>query len=412
MKKLSKDFLRKLRVIVLVGIAVYVALLCWICHTKFNNYGYDDFDLAIDAQSTWNILHGSIISSIHGIPFLGNHMRLILFLVAPIYAFFCSPLLLLYLQTFALGTAAWGIYLIAKHELPERWAVILGLVYLVYPPLIYLNLYEFHPVAFVVPFLIYMFYFYKTERFALYTIFFLLAMACQENIPLIAIAFAVYAFIDGKRGRWVFVPLITGLLYFCLCVFILMPHFNKGTIQFYNLYGSFGGSIPEIVKNIIVHPVKTAKIMFSSEKLIFLSSLLGPLGYLSLLSPLNLLPALPVLFQRLLSLRPSESTIVYHYQAEFIPFIFIAAIFAVRKALTFKHRITRKALTIILIFFPLASILATGVVVRIVHDIKNGFAENFLNSRKDALLSKIADDASVLATFEFQPIISIQDDVI
>jgi uncharacterized membrane protein len=89
--------------LVAAGMSAYVLIISTLCYLKFHTYSYTDFDLAVHAQSIWNILHESMDSSILGIPFLGNHMVLILYLVTPLYAPWSNPLLLLYLQTAVLS---------------------------------------------------------------------------------------------------------------------------------------------------------------------------------------------------------------------------------------------------------------------------------------------------------------------
>lgn len=389
--------------IVIAGIAAYVTLLCWACHAKFSAYAYGDFDLAHHSQSVWNILHGSLDSSILGIPFLGNHMAIILFLIAPLYLLFPSPLLLLYLQTLALGIGAWWIFMLARRELSEKWAAGLSLVYLIYSPLIYLNLYEFHPIALAVPFVTGMLYCYKAQRFRPFLILLLLALSCQENVALISVAFAFYALADRKRGLWFRVPLAVGIIYFWFAVIVIMPRLNNNTVQFIRLYGHLGESLPEVLRNAIVHPFYTLRFMFTAEKVVFLNALLGPVAYLSLLSPLSLLPASLVLVQRLLSIRASEATVVYHYQAEMIPFVFFAAIYGIKRLLKLKHRIIRPALGAALVFFPLASLLAGGTLPALYRALSSPSNNSFVRSRKDFVMRNLPNKASVLATFEFLP---------
>ena len=389
--------------IVAVGITLYVTLLCWTCHVKFQHYEYGDFDLALHAQSMWSILHGSLDCSILGIPFLGNHMVFILFLIAPLYAVFPSPLLLLYLQTLALGLGAWWIWLIARREVPEKWAAGLALAYLIYPPLIYLNLYEFHPIALAVPLLLGMLYYYKTERVGPFLTCLLLGLSCQENMALVAIALAGYAWFDRRRKLWLWAPLVAGIMYFWLAVFVIMPRLNNNTIQFIRLYSHLGESLPDILRNIIIHPLYTLTFMCRTEKLVFLSALLGPVAYLSLLSPLSLLPASLILAQRLLSIRLSETTIVYHYQAEFIPFIFFAAIYGIKRLLTCKHRAIRPALSIALVLFPLTAFLTSGILPTLRQILYAPENHSFIRSRKTFVIENLPHHASVLATFECLP---------
>ncbi len=380
---------------------VYVLLLGSIAQTRYIYYGFSDFDLAVHAQSTWNILHGSIDSSILGIPFPGNHMALILFLLAPFYAIFPSPLLLLHVQTMVLAAGAIGIFMLAKRELSVKWTAALAVVYLAYPPLIYMNLYEFHPVALASTFLIFMTCYYRAENFKAFLAFLVLALLCQENISLIIIAFAVFAFLDKRRGRWVWVPLLTGIIYLVLAVAVVMPHLNNNTIQFWQLYAHLGDSPSDAVINMIRHPILTLRIMTNADKMAFISSLLGPLGFLSLLDPLSLIPPLPILMQRLLSDRFTETKIMFHYQAEFIPFIFIASIYAVRRMQSWKFRLAHLLPVIILAVFPAAALVSSDIPARI----KGAYSLKATCNRvsKDKALACIPADCSVAATFDFLP---------
>jgi len=385
------------------AIIIYMLLFGLISYFNYVFYGFSDFDLAIHAQSVWNILHGSIDSSILGIPFPGNHMALILFLVAPFYAIFPCPLLLLFIQTTVLAMGAMGIYLLAKKELSEKWAAALAASYLVYPPLIYMNLYEFHPVALASSFLIFMMYFYKTENFKEFFAFLALTLLCQENLSLVIMAFAAYAFIDGRRGRWVWTPLALGTVYFILIIVIIMPRLNKNTIQFWQLYANLGDSPSNIALNIIRHPVLTLRIMTNPDKLAFVSSLFGPLGFLSILNPLTLLPSLPILIQRLLSDRFTETKIIFHYQAEFIPFVFVSAIYGIRRMLAWRFKVAHLLPIIILAVFPISAMISSDIPLRmkIAFNLRKNDSAAIMD--RNMALDKIPPGQPVAATFAFLP---------
>ena len=389
--------------VTLLLITIYIIFFGYICYLKFNSFAYYDFDLAIDAQTLWNITHGSIYSSIHGIPFLGNHMRLILFLVAPVYLIFPSALTLLYLQSFFLGLGAWGIYLIACRVIDESSAFLFAFLYLIYPALGYLNLYEFHPVALATCFLIFMFYFYQREKFKWFMLFLLLALSCQENIPLVLIFFSIYSFIQKRNKSWIIAPFIIGIIYFYLSFFVLMPFFGKNTIQFFKLYGHLGNSFPEIIKNIIFHPLAVFRFMFTPDKLLYLRALFGPLSFLGLLGPINLIPAIPLFLQHLLSRRVTEVTIYYHYQAELIPFIFISAIYGFKRLLNFRIiKDNYKIFQIIILLFALMYAFILGPYNWLLTELSM-YNKDHLDTQKERLISLIPEEASVLATFEFQP---------
>jgi len=390
---------RRIPALVTLLCVLYFAVVSVVCTVKYLNFGYDDFDLAVHSQSVWKICRGDFDSSILGIPFLGNHMALILFLVAPLYFLFPSPLLLLSLQTAVLAAGAWAVFMIARDEISEKWGLAFAAAYLIYPPLFLMNLYEFHPVALASTFLMFAWLCYRRKRFAPFLAMLLLAMLCQENISLIAASFGVYAWLKGRRNQWAWAPLILGTAFFIIEAGLVMPRLNQ-RVQFYRLYAHLGSSLPEIAQTIILHPFRTACLMLNPERLQFFNLLLAPLGYLSLLSPLSMIPAAPVFLQRLLSARATESAIIYHYQAEFIPFVFPAAILGLKRILGYRSAGAAKALAtgLLAVFPPLSLLMTLLIVPRLVPHSKRVPEAIDLQRR---IVRSIPPERSVVATFEF-----------
>ena len=387
------------------AIAAYVLLVSWVSGMRLASYDFADFDLAVHSQSMASILRGSLDSSILGVPFLGNHMVLILFLLAPFYALWPGPLLLLVAQSAALGAGAWCVYAIARRELPATWAAGLSLLYLVYPPLISLNLYEFHPVAFAVPLLLAALACYQSNRYGGFLACLALAMSCQENIALIAVGFSLYALVDRRSWRWVAVPFAAGALCFAVTVLWVMPHLNP-SIQFMKLYGHLGRTVPEALTNLVRHPVFAAKSTLSLPKLAFLSALLAPLAYLSLLRPARFLPVALVLAQRLLSSRTSEVSVAYHYQAEFIPFLFFAAAGGLGRIMELRWSLARRGAAAALVGLTTISLFASGIPNRLAHALTSSSEARRARESRDRAVALVPPDAAVLATFQFLPRLS------
>lgn len=390
--------------LVLLASLAYAVVLSLACYEKYRGVAYGDFDLAVHAQSVWNILHGSVDSSIFGISFLGNHMVLILFLVAPLYAVFMSPAFLLVLQTVLLASGAWFVFLIGRRLLPEGWAAALALIYLVYPPLTYLNLYEFHPIALSVPFLLAALYGFEAEQFKRFLLALGLAMACQENLCLVAVGFSLFALVRRRRGPWLWAPAAIGIAYLVLVFGFILPRFNPGIIQFTKLYEPFGSTLPQIAGTMGRHPFVTAGSLVAPHKLTFYSALLAPLGYVSLLSPLSLLPGALLMLQKILSTRLSEFTILYHYQAEYIPFIFFAAIHGTRRVLAIRHPAARTALGVVLVALPLFSLWGSHSPHALANALRTRTATNPRELQAAArMLAAIPAEARVMTTFTYQP---------
>jgi uncharacterized membrane protein len=111
-------------------------------------------------QVVWNTAHGHWFETSLGRAtnveligsYLGNHVRPILLLLAPFYRLWPDPRLLLILQSIALGLAAVPLYWIARRQAGDSTAtLIVACCYLAYPALGFLNLCDFHPIAFSIP---------------------------------------------------------------------------------------------------------------------------------------------------------------------------------------------------------------------------------------------------------------------
>jgi uncharacterized membrane protein len=387
--------------------AFYILFFSFVCFIRYNSFNYSDFDLAVYAQVLWNVLHGSMQSSILGIPFLGNHFDLILFLVVPIYAVFKSPLILLIIQSIFLGAGVVPLYLLVKHLLDKKFAFLFCVLYLSYPAIHFVNLYEFHPVAFVTFFLLFMLYYFEKEKFSSFLLFMFLSMSCKENIALGIFFFGLYILIFRKRSiKWSLAVLLSSCLYLIVSVKI-MDFFNKGTIEFGYIYSHIGKSLPEVGINLLKHPSDTFRYIVNYGNGKFLFQLLFPLGFLCILSPKVLFISLPFFLQQLLSIRPEDHAIEYHYAAKLIPFLFFGAAYGLK--LLLKSRYVSRHRNIFWAMLFILAILSNfmfGVLPKMPQYFSERYFKQDIDYSKQALVDKIPKDASVVTTFEFLPKLS------
>ena len=383
-----------------VFISLYIFYFGLISIIKFNSFAFYDFDLAVHDLSVWNILHGSIFNSILNIPFLGNHMNLILFLVAPLYLIFNHPLTLLFLQTLSLALTALPLYLLSKKILNENWALLIAILYLLYPALSYTNLYEFHPTVFATFFLTAAFYCYEAKSFNKFMVFSVLACLCQENIPLAIIMFGILALINRREKKWVIAPLLFGVIYL-LIILLIQAYFNNNTVQFFHIYMHLGDTPLGIITNFIKQPMILLQALARKQVLIYILQVFLPLAFLPFLSPLKLIPALPFFLQHTLSNRLSDLTIYYHYTAEIIPFLFVGLIYSVSSLLKRGWAKNEMLLKVSLLLVVVLSRIFFGPSFFILPHLVRQQQIDYLDAYKDNFVKKIPAQASVVATFEF-----------
>ncbi|MBI1871587.1 MAG: DUF2079 domain-containing protein [Chlamydiae bacterium] len=393
--------LDKERVILFLGITLYILTYFGICFLKYRSYSYHDFDLAHHAQTLSNMLQGSIETSILGIPFLGNHTHWILFLILPFYALWPSPLLLLFLQTLTLGLGAWPLYKIGKKWIHSSTGLIFAFAFLMYPALGYLNLFEFHPTSFALFFLLWTFWFFCNENLKLYSLFLGLSCLTQENLYFAAITLGLYGWRCHRSWKWIIPPLCLGIMGFMISLFWMIPHFNQGKVGFETLYSHLGSNWMDIFHNLFFKPGVFIHFMVQERNIHLLSQLLMPLCFLPLLSPVLLL-ALPFFLQHFLSSRSTEHTIYYHYTAEIIPFLFVAALDGMRKVFAFQ--IIKKKEIPILLFLGLWAFIVGCVTGPLLPTLfrTSDLKKDEIDEVRDALIQEVGNGSeSVMATFDF-----------
>ena len=381
---------------------LYVSCFGAISIKKFLFYGFRDFDLAVHDLTMWNIVHGSIYNSILGVPFLGNHMNIILFLIAPIYTLIQHPLTMLFIQTIALGASVFPLYLFTRRLLDDKWAIIIAIVYLLYPALAYTNLFEFHPPALATFFLFMCIYFYTADSFMNFMIFSFLAMFCQENIPFAVAIFGIVAVFERKSLRWILLPMLAAAVYLVFAM-IVMSNMNKNTLQFFSLYNQLGSTPGEIVLNIFRRPDLVMHMLTRQECMMYIVQLFLPLAFIPLFGPLMLLPILPFFLQHALSIREAELTIYYHYTAEMIPFIFAGLVYGIRFLLKRSRFVRPFFLKIALLSALLIANLYFGPYFKIPQILFSPYHKDYLDDIKYDLLAKIPENSGVITTFEFLP---------
>lgn len=338
---------------------IYTAYFSTTSFLRYDNFYTGRFDLGNMAQTVWNTYHGRIfvLTNPNGtdpISRLAFHADFILILLAPFYALWSNPKMLLLIQTVAVGASSFFIFTIAREILKNKnLALAFSLVFLINPSIQRANLYDFHPVTLVIFFLLGTYYFYLKKRYAYFSLFAILAAITKEEIWLITALFGIFIFLFQKKrifGAAVFlisVSIFTTLIWYAMPQALGSQHFAL------SYYSEFGDSPLKIIKNVIFSPQKTLNTILEPERLNYIKQLLLPVGFLSILSPLFLIFTIPDLLINLLSNNSQLHQIYYQYTAPINPFIFITAIIAV----SFLKKTTKLPNTIFIIY-----LLATSVI--------------------------------------------------
>jgi uncharacterized membrane protein len=106
----------------------------------------------------------------------------------------------------------------------------------------------------------------------------------------------------------------------------IIPHFRGEAYPHLGRYARLGGSLGEIVRGVVLHPLRALSIALTGARLVYLLALMAPLAFLPLLAPAELVGALPALAQNLFASDPVLYNHRTQYQSFVVPFLIVAAV--------------------------------------------------------------------------------------
>jgi len=314
----------------------YILILSYLSMTRLLSFNAYYYDLGIMDQVVYNTSKGRILKMTHpdlarNTSRLAIHFDPIMAIISPFYLIKPSPIILLVAQTVIIAAGGWAVFLIAQKIIKSKWASLLFVfLYLNYYPLQLANLFDFHAVVFATTGLLFAFYFlalHPLKPKKLNTIFgltsALVVLLSKENTALIVALLCGYLLLTQKKNKRLYLLLgVASIATFLIVVFKVIPYFNSSS--------SFALSYYDFV-----HPLALLSKLFSVDSINYLQKILLPFGFISLLSPLTLLIALPDVLLNLLSSNPNMREIYFHYTALITPFVVIGAIYGFNKIRTF-----------------------------------------------------------------------------
>lgn len=316
----------------LVGfIAAYVLVFTWLAWRSFDKFGYDSGDIAIYNNLMWHTLHGNpfYVCGWGGRNFLGFHAEFIWLMLLPVYALAPGVHTLLFLQTLATGVAAWPAFLIVRRVLQDEIAaVLLAATFVMLPPIVSQNVNQLHNGPFLLPFLLFAFYFFIERKVRPFLLFAFLACLNRENVALAVAMFGFWALAERRERKWVIAPLVMGVGYFLVVTRWVMPAFLDGkewhVVGYFSYLGQTAG---EVITNALTKPMLVIRHLLGEQNVQYLVLLLQPLAWVLPFGHWAILIGLPDGAGNLLSDNSALKVIGWHYNLLTGAAIFVSAVF-------------------------------------------------------------------------------------
>ncbi len=333
-----------------VGAALFFLIFAYLAWRRQDAFEMGRFDLGNMSQAVWTTAHGQFLefTDVAGNQTnrLAVHVDPILVLFAPFYWVWSNPKVLLAAQAGVVAVGAFPVFWLAREELKDVGSRYLpaavALTYLLYPPLQYAVLDEFHPVTLAAPLLLFAIWYLRQRKYPAAAIFLILAVLTKEEISLLVAALGIYAVIIWQDRRAGMLVTVSALAWFAVATQIVMPYFNDGNQSvLLQRYSEVGGSVVGIIETVFTDPAKAFGVAFSQAKADYLPLLLFPLLLVPLLAPAALLVAVPEIAVNLLSSQEAQSSYRFHYVAPLVPILIWSTILGVKRLGLASARLAR-----------------------------------------------------------------------
>src|SRR5437870_2570401 len=195
-----------------LGLAASASLRHLAGHSSF-------YDLGVMDNIGWQTVHGRLFFyPQYAMSYFGDHFAPILFLFVPLYVIWAHPLMLILGQALALALGGFFVHRIAfLHFEPDparvgleagparcaAWAV--TVMYALHPSLLHVAMFDFHPIALMIPLSLAAYYCYLTRTWVWLVTSLALLAACQEEASITVAAFGLYMLVFGTTAseRWI-----------------------------------------------------------------------------------------------------------------------------------------------------------------------------------------------------------------
>ncbi len=216
--------------ILLVTLFLAYSLVFSIFSILRHNAFASNFDLSNMDQTLWFTLHGHFFSLRLPDEIMSRfavHADLILALLSPIYLIKDDVRMLLAVQSIAIGSGVFPLYLLSVKVLKNKFiSFAIVIAYLLNPAMQWTNIYDFHAVSLSIPLLLSAFYTAYIKKWNWFVVISFLAILTKEQISLNLAMLGLVIFFVFKNRKIGAATFVLSVLWFVAMVYFVMPYFS------------------------------------------------------------------------------------------------------------------------------------------------------------------------------------------
>lgn len=355
---LSNLLKERLTTIVVAVTTIFIVFFSGLSVLRYISFHTTINDLGVYDNKVWRIAEA--LPSIRGVIIsLTGHFQPILMVHALLYKIYASPMVLLILQVITVASGVIPLYLLAKNFLKESiGALIIVLLYFLYPATEFNSIADFHPDHIYIPAVLWAFYFAHKGKYITSIIMIGIGGLAKEPLLLGGSFFGIYLAIKHKRYFTGIITALFFLLLFVVIFFYVQPALN---------YLPGEEKVPllkDASYSYIFNFFNSSRLFFEGlfkgvmRKLLFIYFLLFPFLFLPFFRWKELIPAIPPITIQLLSTTALHYSPESQYTAGIIsPIIFAFLAFVNKIQKNIGERYVNAMLIMVLIMMLTANIV-------------------------------------------------------
>jgi len=298
-------------------------------------YESSSHDLGIFAQASWQICAGhSPVSSYLGVHILADHASFFLYFLSPLYCLFDSPIVLLFVQSASIALGCIPLALIGRRKgLVNSQVIALLLSYAIYPVVINITLFDFHPDVIAVPLFFILFLSLELENVIVFAASLVLIASTKAVLSLTLVSYGMAILLFSRQKKYGLIALSFGVFWYLFAAKYIIGIFGQGQFAADRHAAHFqglGSSSNEIMLNALARPDLTFPRIFSERTVNFFASIYLPVAYV--VAGINkrywfyLLVSLPTLAICLLSSSDHYISDSRMYMLPLVPFLMLMVV--------------------------------------------------------------------------------------
>lgn len=385
-----------------VGVFAYIASMTVY---QYKVYGTSCFDMGIFVQMYHSMITDlSLVTTCERDKFLSHfavHFSPIYYLLLPFYYIFPRPETLLIAQAALVVSGVIPLVGICRNRKFSNGTILFfSITYLCCAEFIGPCFYDFHENAFLPPLLMWLFYAGEKQKKILLYIFTVLVLLVKEDAPIYIVCIGLcFAFQKGIRKHGVIMAAL-GSVYFVV-VTKLMERFGEGvmTSRFTNLMVDQEAGLGEVFKTVFLDPGYFFSQLIREDNLIFILTVLVPLG---------MMPFFTKKFSRLFLFVPfliMNMSMTYGYSHDIgYQYVFGTATCLIYATIINTADLRPKKRQYVAAYTAVASLYMSVAFESGKIDMKDNYknSKDFF-TKQDELLETIPDDASVICDTFYLP---------